>query len=159
MRVVFSPQYAEPYAGDSIFLAGPTTRNRINGDITKWRRQALSYLQKSAFRGDVFFPEVSPGKTFNYSYEHQLEWESYHLDYASCIMFWVPRHLSELPGFTTNIEWGMWCDSGKVVLGFPEDAPKMKPFRFWARHLGVPVAHNLGDTLDLAIEMSSRRKP
>lgn len=152
MKALFSPDYARQYATRSIFLAGPTVRQRPDGDITAWRRQALGYLQRSGFDGDVFFPECAPGRTFNHMYEAQLEWEAYHMDTATCILFWVPRDLKLLPGFTTNIEWGMWCDSGKVVLGFPKDAPKMKPFRFWANVLGVPVAHTVGETLDLALK-------
>ncbi|GAA2388930.1 hypothetical protein Cme02nite_71470 [Catellatospora methionotrophica] len=59
-------------------------------------------------------------------------------------MFWVPRDLATLPGFTTNVEWGRWESSGRVVLGAPADAPGMRYLAHYARLHGAPVA----DTLD-----------
>lgn len=54
------------------------------------------------------------------NYNDQIEWEWKGLTSASCIAFWIPRELKDMPGFTTNIEWGKWYESRKVVLGYPK---------------------------------------
>ena len=41
-------------------------------------------------------------------------------------MFWVPRVLPDMPAFTTNVEFGYWLHSGKVIYGRPDDATKIK---------------------------------
>jgi len=156
MRAVFYSSRLDSYSQASIFLAGPTARSRPEGDITEWRRKALSHLQIRKFDGDVFFPEPEPGRGVigDTGTESQIKWEREHLEQATCICFWIPRELKEMPAFTTNIEWGMWCDSDKVVLGYPENAPKMGHIIHYARRLGVPMAYTLGETLDLAMVMA-----
>lgn len=156
MNTLFAPDYLDEYEGPSIFLAGPTIRQRLSGDITRWRRQALNLLQMYKYRGDVFFPEVEPGGRFNYGRERQYDWEDFHLNSASCILFWIPRDLKTLPAFTTNIEWGKWHDSGKVVLGAPLNAPKMSYIRYDAAKCAVPIEDELGDAIQTAIAMSER---
>ena len=41
-------------------------------------------------------------------------------------MFWIPRSLPDMPAFTTNVEFGYWLHSGKVIYGRPDDATKIK---------------------------------
>ena len=57
----------------------------------------------------------------------QVEWEDTCLHLSDVVAFWVPRDLATLPGFTTNVEWGRWESSGRVVLGAPDGAPGMRP--------------------------------
>ena len=45
---------------------------------------------------------------------------------ASIIVFWVPRVLPDMPVFTTNVEFGYWLHTGKVLYGRPEGAKKTK---------------------------------
>lgn len=103
-----------------------------------------------------FFPEQTPGGKYDYAKERQYEWEDFHLRVASCILFWIPRDLKMLPGFTTNIEWGKWCGSGKVILGHPPNAPKTSWIDFDAQRHFVTVEENLGDAVQAAIAMSER---
>jgi len=154
MNTVFYPE--NPVDGElkSLFLAGPTERGNAGSKITAWRKSAISYLQVSGFAGNVFVPEFRPGANMRGmcpGSADQRDWEGDFLEAADCIVFWVPRNLGNMPGFTTNIEWGMWCDSGKAVLGYPPYAPKMSHMRHYADQLGVPVAHTLGETLDCAM--------
>jgi hypothetical protein len=72
---------------------------------------------------------------------------------TDCIVFWVPRHLETLPAFTTNIEWGVWQNSGKAVFGAPpnEAAPKNEYLKYYAEKLKVPTAETLTETIQAAL--------
>jgi 8-oxo-dGTP pyrophosphatase MutT (NUDIX family) len=119
MQVVYSDQEAPPSFTKSIFLAGPTPRS---ADVPSWRPEALRILEQLGFEGVVFVPEYSTGKPHDYNL--QVEWEKKHLTMADVILFWVPRELQTMPAFTTNVEFGTWIDSRKVVFGAPPGAKK-----------------------------------
>lgn len=133
----------------SIFLAGPTPRDP---SVDSWRPQAMQLLWDLGYDGHVFIPEDRNGKV-EMDYTDQVEWETEALNRADVIVFWVPRNLKTMPAFTTNIEWGKWADSGKAVLGAPDDAPKMKYLYEDAKTLKVPVFHDLKSTLAEAVKM------
>ena len=38
----------------------------------------------------------------------------------------MPRVLPDMAGFTSNVEFGYWLHSGKVIYGRPNDASKIK---------------------------------
>ena len=64
------------------------------------------------------------------------------------VVFWVPRDLDTMPGFTTNVEFGLSVASGKhIVLGYPEGAPKMSYLRTLADKFDMPVFKHLDLTL------------
>jgi len=137
-----------------IFLAGPTPRSK---DVKSWRPQALKILEEVVkFEGDVFIPEFE-GWTFDGTYAGQIEWERKALQLAHCIVFWVPRDLETMPAFTTNIEFGEWHSSGKVVLGYPPETPKMKYFAHLAKEENIPQADTLTETLANAVEMTEQQ--
>ena len=133
----------------AIFLAGPTPRG---SNAASWRPDALDILRASGFDGVVFVPEDEAGGMSG-TYEAQVEWEERCLKMSDCIVFWIPRELSTMPGFTTNIEWGVWHDSGRAVFGAPKDAPKMRYLRHYAEKYRVPHAETLEETLAAALEM------
>lgn len=66
---------------------------------------------------------------------------------ASAILFWIPRDLNTLPGFTTNVEFGLDIGTGRAVLGCPPDCPNPD------RH-GAPVCHTLPDTVTAALTLA-----
>jgi hypothetical protein len=121
----------------ALFLAGPSPRNGIGSN---WREDALAVIEAEYTRRnintplDVYVPLPSSGVVDDY--DHQIEWEQAHLERADTILFWVPRDLDTLPGFTTNVEFGqfvnrdMWKaytgQSKLIVYGRPENAPKTK---------------------------------
>ena len=106
----------------SIFLAGPTPR----GENTKsWRTVACKKLEQLGFDGVVYVPEYSSWKPKT-DYVDQAMWEREALSEATVILFWVPRKLPDMPAFTTNVEFGYWLHSGKVIYGRPDDAEKIK---------------------------------
>lgn len=145
------------YAGDeiprsfcsSIFLAGPTPRPGQNQG--SWRKEAIEYLEDKGFEGVVFVPEPR-SEDWRPEYEGQISWELEALKRSDCIVFWIPRDLDLLPGFTTNDEWGAWKGSGKCVLGVPPGTPKTGYQLWYARELGIPIAESLETTLGQAIE-------
>ncbi len=120
---VVRPPASPPEAFHSaLFLAGPSPRTP---DVPSWRPRALQILQERGYTGVVFVPEPEH-LAEPVEYDEQLEWEHRGLHLADAIVFWVPRELSTLPGFTTNVEFGAWVESGKCVYGRPADAPKTR---------------------------------
>lgn len=106
----------------SIFLAGPNPRGE---NILSWRIEACQILEKLGFDGIVYLPEYSTRKPKE-DYVDQAMWERKALTNATVILFWVPRKLPEMPAFTTNVEFGYWLHSGKVIYGRPDHTPKTK---------------------------------
>jgi len=149
MDVVFALEEAPEKIKYSIFLAGPTSRE---GGNDSWRKTAIQILKDEGFTGTVFVPEARNWVKYNPEYEAQILWEEKFLNIATCILFWIPRDLDKLPGFTTNDEWGFWKASGKVVLGAPEDAPKVSYQKYYALRLKVPFSTSLTQTVRNALD-------
>jgi len=113
------------YTSFSIFLAGPTPRD---SNAKSWRPSAVRELESIFGKTDnvcLFYPEDRTG-TFHGNYDHQTEWEYLAISSCNLLLFWVPRSLSEgMPGFTTNVEFGLWLRDKDIVFGYPESAEKM----------------------------------
>lgn len=149
MIVVYTGETPPDTYASSIFLAGPSPRKP--GD-PNWRKQAIELLEEVGFQGVVFAPTYrdEPPETFNY--DKQINWETKWLNASDLIVFWVPRDLKELPGFTTNVEFGLWAKSGKVLLGSPPTAEKMSYLNWWAERESIPNFTDLKALLTLAVE-------
>ncbi|MEY9926466.1 hypothetical protein ABH926_001088 [Catenulispora sp. GP43] len=143
--------------GPSVFLAGPTPRSEA---VASWRPQAIHALDRAWKKPDtlhVLVPE-NPGGLRETEYEDQIEWEWEGLDRASAILFWIPRDLRTLPGFTTNVEFGLVARSGRAVLGCPPDCPNPERNRYLvrlARRFGTPVTQTLPETVAAAMKIVS----
>ncbi len=141
----------------SIFLAGPTPRTKEDElPEETWRTKAITLLGVAkgfAFDGIVFSPEPASGK-FRGSYEDQVAWEQAALEMADVILFWVPRDMDTLPALTTNVEFGQWVESGKVVFGGPPDdvAHRNRYLRKLAEKYKVPSCTTLEDTVAEALK-------
>jgi len=158
MDTIFVPE-SVPYKGPSIFLAGPTPRSH---EVKSWRPAALGFLEEAAWEGAVYLPEKRSGGT-SHSYDDQIQWETDALTAASCIMFWVPRELEpdqngypRMGALTTNVEFGMWLRSRKIILGYPPRAEKMNYLAWHARREAITMSHNLKDTVRLAMDLARR---
>lgn len=132
----------------SIFLAGPCLREKQ----TLWRQQVVEMLASNGYDGQVFCPELPIGGNPEWTYSRQVGWELEHLSRADVIMFWIPRS-DEMPGFTTNIEFGEWLKSGKIVIGAPEAAHKTQYMEERCSRLGI-VWHT---TLEACVEATLQR--
>lgn len=146
MQVIYAREPFPTSVRRTIFLAGPTPRS---AGVPSWRPEALKLLE--SFDGHVFVPESRDG-LYEESYDAQVEWETAALNRADVIVFWVPRDLETMPAFTTNVEFGLWCNSGKVVFGAPPEAPKNRFLEYHAAQAGLPMATSLEETLRLARE-------
>ncbi|MDN5769222.1 MAG: HIT domain-containing protein [Humibacillus sp.] len=138
----------------SVFLVGPTPQADRGGS---WRPDAIAELTRQGFEGIIYSPEQEPDLTgctpFRENDPDQLEWDHAALAEATVILAHVPRDLTTMPAMTTNIEWGMWWDSGKIVLGSPTDAPGNHYLEWTAARAGVPISRDIKgvarDTLTL----------
>ncbi len=84
-------------------------------------------------------------------YLDQIHWEWEGLNQATVIAFWVPRQLDTLPAFTTNVEFGLYAASGKVLLGCPHNAPKMRYLEELAARYHLPQFRTLPDLMQAAV--------
>ncbi len=148
MNEIYSQQHPENLDLPSIFLAGPSPRKE--GDYN-WRPEAMKILHDKGFKGNMFIPLPKDGK-WPIDYEDQVQWELKYLNAASTIIFWIPRDITSLPGFTTNVEFGMFLKSGKIVLGYPKEAEKMKYLNTVAEMNNVPIRGDLVETIETALE-------
>ncbi|MDR2934190.1 MAG: nucleoside 2-deoxyribosyltransferase domain-containing protein [Rickettsiales bacterium] len=137
----------------SIFLAGPTLRGDDKNKYSDWRIWAIELFKNMKFDGSLYLPTP-----MRHEYTAQIDWEVYHLKKADCILFWIPRDLKILPGFTTNIEFGELLRSGKIVLGFPPNAEKMRYLAYRAKKYDVPVLETLKDTIAESIKIVMNNK-
>lgn len=127
-----------------VFLAGPTTREPER--IPSWRPDAVDLFEKAKFTGTLLIPEDGPGRPpFDEGLhsEMQVFWEWDAMDLSDQIVFWVPRAEDGMQGLTTNTEFGDHVRSGKVVLGYPEDAWRCNYLNMLADRYGVNVYSRL----------------
>lgn len=136
----------------SIFLAGPTLRN--SNFENSWRKTACDILEQHNFEGIVYIPEFSKGDN-PFDFLSQAEWERGGLMNASKIVFYIPRKLPDLPGFTTNVEFGMYLAKrpNDVLLASPLNSEKNR-YLEWLYKKECPeknIFRNLDDVLAEAI--------
>lgn len=109
----------------SIFLAGPTPRKEKE---LGWRDGALAILTELGYDGVVYVPENRDDEPFNPDdKDEQIEWEHKCLKSADVIVFWIPREFradNEMIALTTNVEFGLFFNTDKLVIGGPDDAVK-----------------------------------
>lgn len=152
MNIIYAKEEISTAKKPVVFLAGPTPRS-VN--VKSWRPEAIKLFGELGFEGTLLIPEDRNGLILDYG--NQVEWEEEGLIRADCIMFWIPRNIDTLPGFTTNIEWGTWHKSGKVILGAPQGAPKMRYIRYYANKLNIPNTYHLMNTINLVMENYNRK--
>lgn len=125
MQVVYATQPFPDAWTSAIFLAGPTPRD---AETPSWRPEALRLLEAAGYDGVVMVPERDDGKWKSGpdAYMEQVEWERRGLDLCDKILFWIPRDMETMPGLTTNVEFGLYASSGKIVLGAPDWAKSIR---------------------------------
>lgn len=133
MKLVFSDQPFPTEVEKTVFLAGPSPRYHT-GDriqINTWRHEAIDILAALGYDGHVFIPLPEAGFYAGIAsknmvdYLSQIEWERHGLERADVIFFYVDRK-ADNQGLTTNIEFGEYFDSGRMVYSRPKDAVKVR---------------------------------
>lgn len=123
MHVVYALQSPPDTITKSVFLVGPTPRAETGGE--SWRPAMIEVLRRAGYDGVVYVPETADGK-WRHSYTDQIAWEQACLHQCDLILAWVPRDLERMPAFTTNVEFGEFVSSGKLIYGRPDGAPKTR---------------------------------
>lgn len=149
MDIVYAQEPVPETFSQSIFLAGPTPRSP---EVASWRPEALHLLSEAGYKGVVFVPEPASG-VWHGDYDDQIEWEQTCLGMSDAILFWVPRQLGTLPGFTTNTEFGQWLASGRIsVFGAPPTATKVGYQQWLAERHGIPLTSTLQESVEKTLE-------
>jgi len=158
MITVYALESPPDSFASSIFLAGPSPRRPTDPN---WRNEAIRTLGALGYDGVVFAPvwRNIEDATENFNYDDQVEWERQCLNMADQIVFWVPRDMEKLPGLTTNVEYGLWLRSGKILLGSPDNAAKMTYLNWWADQEGVERHNTMNGLLASAVEKLGRGAP
>lgn len=148
-KVIFAGDPMPTSVTSSIFLAGPTPRTT---DVPSWRPDAIEALYFAGYVGTVFVPEPREQGNWPAEYLWQLASEEEGLHRADKILFWVPRNMSTMPALTTNIEFGVWADSGKALFGAPPGAESVRYLQHYAEEYKLPIADNLVELVRRAVE-------
>jgi hypothetical protein len=152
MYIIFSDEPLQIH-GPSLFLCGPTPRTP---GVRSWRAAAIDILDDIGFDGTVLVPERRDwGAICDYS--DQVEWEFAGLEQADALVFWVPRDGESLPGFTTNVEFGRYVGSGRVVYGRPDGRPHNRYLDWLYQKLtGRAPLSTLEETLRTGVALARR---
>ncbi len=149
MHIVYTNEDPPSSFSKSIFLAGPTPRSK---KTRSWRPRALKILNAKGYDGVVFVPENRDGGSWA-SYAKQVAWEHRGLNMADCILFYVPRNLKTMPAFTTNVEFGLYAQSGRSAAGFPPRAKKNEYLKALSEKFCIPQTKTLAGVIDAALHM------
>ena len=136
----------------SIFLAGPTPRSK---EVKSWRPEALKIFQSLEFGGTLYYPEFhGPINIAEIDIRQDIyEWERKRLYNSDLILMWLPRS-EDLPGLTSNIEFGEHVGSMKLFFGHPKDALKCRYMDWMYKEV---TKRNSIDTLEGLIKECCRR--
>lgn len=150
----------------SVMLLGPTPRARSlswrrpsswRQPVQSWRPAAVD-LFAEMWRGDdplvVLSPESRGGIRADH-YDDQVAAELAMMRAATVRMFWIPRCVRTMPGFTTNVEAGMcFAEPERMVLGCPPrcNDPVRNRYLLWhAKRLGIAAPDTLRTTAETAV--------
>lgn len=150
MEVIYALENLPDPCSASVFLAGPTPRDPLT---SSWRPEALRCFAELGYTGAVIIPEARDGH-WRHSYLEQADWEVAMRARADLIVFWVPRELTAMPAFTTNVEFGEDYDSCRCLYGRPAEAPKCRYLDVrWQAISGHAPYDNLRDVLVEAVTL------
>jgi hypothetical protein len=149
MKLIYTGEKFVEYGKSfSVFMAGPTPRSSA---VKSWRPEMIGVLKSRGFTGIAIVPEYRSYKSKKLKYSRQVEWEVECLNNSTAIMFWVPRNMKFFPALTTNIEFGEFMHSGKVILGYPTNAEHMDYFKARSEMLDIPTFNDMTEVADIVI--------
>ncbi len=118
----------------TVFLAGP-----INGALT-WREKFVKRIADKLIDKDGRLTFFNPQRADAFKkstdlnqneYEHQIEWEKYHLNTADIIVFVIPKKEFEVEDYarTTRYELGEWITKINLYKQIIDNRGSIKPPR------------------------------
>lgn len=69
----------------------------------------------------------------------------------------IPRDMRTLPGLTTNIEFGEYLHSGKIVVGFPETSDNNRYIYYRCAYDKIPCFNSLEECVDNVLSRFSNK--
>lgn len=138
----------------SVILLGPSS---LDQGVTAWRVEALQHLEKLGFEGTVLIPEQRQ-RNSSIDYNEHLKWVTQACRQAEIILFWVPRDLEKLPGLKTNVEFGQYVSSPRMIYGAPPQAQKVKYLRTLASSYDRPCFSDLSLMLEHVCQQLTQPK-
>lgn len=111
-----------------------------------------------ALVSEILVPEPNSGN-WQTEYLNQVEWEHEAIDACDILVFWIPRDIKGgMPGFTTNVEFGLWLDKKQtVLLGHPPEAEKVKYLDWlYQKHRNLKPVYTMED---LVLKVAEAAKP
>lgn len=156
MNIIYTTQN-KPLVGYSIFLCGPSPRK---GQTLTCRKDAIKILEKLGFDGTVIVPEPENGD-WPSNYDDVVQWEERYLEKCNKIVFWVCRDYSNgFKGMTTNIEFGLYYKSGKIIYGRPNNADDIRNLDWRYKSFYKSEPHEtLESLLDAVVEEINPNRP
>jgi hypothetical protein len=140
------------FTNKTIFLAGGTIRtlDKVKDNSNSWRYKAVKFFEENNYNYTLIIPEYRSPLDVDFNYEKQIEWENKMLTNCDVILFWIPRDMENLPCLTTNIEFGEYHKSGKIVVGGNE--VKNNYIKYKCKVNGINFRSTLEQTIIDAME-------
>lgn len=159
LKLIFSDDPFPSMVEKTLFLAGPNDRLEVGDPIRKdtWRHRVVNYLDARRYDLTVFIPfpkEIFYGDTLTHEidYSLQIQWELDCLDAADIILFYVERTEKNL-GLTTNIEFGRYIDSGRIMYCRPNEALNIRYLDQMILARNKKVYYNLHSVLEDTVSL------
>ena len=141
---------------NAVFLAGPCPREDYEKNDV-WRKEAYSIFEDIGFDGDILNP-TNKNYGLMKDLTKQTDWENEAMHKASAIIFYLER-TEKNPGFTSNVEIGMWLKSNNIFVCIPDDSRKKNAnayIRIKCDQAGIPVFNTLEETIIAVDEKLNR---
>ena len=118
---VINPTMQIQFNKKSIFLCGTMPHD----GQTDWRNKVIDALDRLGYDGVVYNPDYSNiPQSKRLDYGDQILWEINAMKSSAIVCFWIDREFPNHPGLTTNVEFGYWVRSSKVLYGRPHNDEK-----------------------------------
>lgn len=153
--IVYSKEPMPDTINKSIFLAGPTVRNKELNDDLEWRTDAIEMLRDLEYDGVVYSPIDRDGEFDVTRLYEQIDWERDCCKASDVIVFWIPRlnrEDKEMIALTTNIEFGLYYDSNRIFIGAPDDAYQMDYIKYLSEQKGYKWYSDLKSLLSDVVD-------
>ena len=151
MKVVYTLEKIPDNFTNSIFLAGPVYNTGLE---KSWRDIVIYTLKQLNYTGVVFIPEMRDGGRCDYTLEIH-EWENRCIACSDFILMNLYKNIEKgIYGLTSNIEFGRYINSKKLVLNFT-DSYDFKYMEYVSDVHKIPSFTNMYSAVKFCVENST----